>query len=293
VTITPVRPDSRAISDDSIQVLIEEARRHRRRRLIAWLVTVLVLGGLIAAAVVGFDSGGSGHGKVSLSNATPNPAIAGPFSVVRSEMLAYLFPTSGADFTSGNKFAVLMNGTRAQSKAVCLSKAGYSSVITYSSGGSAVGDNIEFPNIGELSSRGFILTGPATREPSYIVKNTGAQPTGSAAAAYRSARSQCGEASFVPFTKLLNQANSLTGAWENRIVPGIDHSPAFQSALVGWSACVQRGGVNVTSLEGFFGYADAVAQRADSALKSCPMTEYAWASSSPLAWHRRKRYATK
>ncbi len=239
MTIAPVRPDSRTLSDGSIQVLIEEARQHRRRRLITWLVAVVVLGGVIAAALVGFNSGGSGQGRVSLSSATPNPAIVGPFSTIRSEMLAYLLPTSGADFTSGNKFGVLMNGVRAQSKAACLSKAGYSSVITYSGGGSAVGDNTEFPNIGELSSRGFILTGPATREPSYSVVNAGAQLTGRVATSYRSARSQCGDASFVPFTTMMNYANPLTNAWENRVVPGIDSSPAFQGALVGWLVCVR------------------------------------------------------
>jgi hypothetical protein len=250
VTIAPVRPAEEAISESSTQVLIEEARRHRRRRLTSSVAAVIVIAGVIGGIVAGHDSGRAGLTRVALRRGVPNPAFTGPFSKTQSEMLAFVLPTSGADVTTGAKFMNRMSGLVAEDKAACMSRAGYSSTVTYKPGSFAVGDNTQFPPIAELAAHGFVLR--AVNEPYYGVEYIGKPLSGSAIANHVSTRTTCEASSQSPLSALLAQTQPLTKVWQGRIIPRINRTSAFKKALTGWSYCVSQGGVPATSIDGYF-----------------------------------------
>jgi hypothetical protein len=186
VTFTPVRPVEEAISDSSTQVLIEEARQHRRHRLAIWLVVTIVIASVAVGIVAGHNSGRGGLTRVALRRGVPNPAFAGPFSKTRSELLAYVLPTSGADITTGAKFMNRMQGLVAEDKAACMDRAGSKSTVTYTRGSFAGGNNTQFPPIAALSANGFVLR--AVDEPYYGVDYVGKPLSGSAIANHVSTR---------------------------------------------------------------------------------------------------------
>jgi hypothetical protein len=250
VTIAPVRPTEEATSEVPIQVLIEEARQHRRRRLALWLVATIVIASVTVGIVAGHNSGRGGLTRVTLRPGVPNPAFTGPFSKTQSEMLAYVLPTSGADITTGGKFMDRIAGLVVEDKAACMDQAGYNSTVTYTPGSFAVGNNTQFPPIAELSANGFVLR--AVNEPYYGVKYIGKALSKSAIAKHTSTRTQCGTSAQSPVNALLAQTQPLSSAWQGQIIPSINRTSAFKKALVGWSSCVSQGGVAATSIDGYF-----------------------------------------
>jgi hypothetical protein len=250
VTIAPVRPAGEALSVSSTQVLIEEARQHRRRRLTAWFAAVIVIAGVLGGIVASHDSGKAGLTRVSLAHGVPNPAFTGPFSRTRSEMLAFVLPTSGADVTTGAKFMNRMAGLVTEDKAACMSQAGYDSTVTYTPGSFAVGDNTQFPPIGALSAHGFVFR--AVNEPYYGVKYIGKPLSRTAIANHVSTRTACEASSQGQLNTLLAQMQPLRKVWQERIIPRINRTSAFKKALAGWSYCVSQGGVPATSIDGYF-----------------------------------------
>lgn len=262
MTITPVRPTEELISGSPIQVLIEEARQHRRRRLAIWLVAMVVIAGVFAGIVAGHDSGKGGLTRVTLRHGVPNPAFTGPFSKTQGEMLAYVLPTSGADITTGAKFWNQISGLVAEDKAACMDQAGHNSTVTYTPGSFAVGNNTQFPPIAALSAQGFVLR--AVNEPYYGVEYLGKPLSGSAIASHVSARTKCEAAAQSPVNALLAQTQPLSKVWQGRIIPRINRSRAFKKALVGWSYCVSQGGVPATSIDSYFQYISPISQDATS-----------------------------
>ena len=250
MTIAPVRPTEEATSEVPIQVLIEEARQHRRRRLALWLVATIVIASVTVGIVAGHNSGRGGLTRVTLRPSVPNPAFTGPFSKTQSEMLAYVLPTSGADITTGAKFMDRLSGLVTEDKAACMDRAGYPSTLTYTPGSFAVGNNTQFPPISALSLNGFVLR--AVNEPYYGVKYMGKALSNSAIAKHTSTRIQCAATAQSLENALLAQTQPLSNAWQSQIIPSINRTSAFKKALVGWSACVARGGVAATSIDGYF-----------------------------------------
>lgn len=250
MTIAPVRPTEEPISEASIQVLIEEARRHRRRRLALWLVVTIVIASVAVGIVAGHNSGRGSLTRVTLRPGVPNPAFTGPFSKTRSELLAYVLPTSGADITTGTKFMNRIASLVVEDKAACMDRAGYKSTVTYTPGSFAVGNNTQFPPIAELSGNGFVLR--AVNEPYYGVDYVGKPLSGSAVTNHVSARRKCAASAQSRVNALLAQTQPLSSVWQGQIIPGINRSGAFKKALVGWSSCVSRGGVAATSIDGYF-----------------------------------------
>ena len=261
MTIATERPMATAHAEEPIQVLIEEALQHRRRRYAVWLAALLLVGALVTVLATGGGSGGSKLANNSHDNANAGPIAAGALPTVRSELLAYLFPTSGADFAKGDRYATLISGLTVQSTAACLTDAGYPSTVRTSRWGNVGGDNSEFPDIAQLSSRGFLLTGSTSRLTTYDIVSVGSAPAGAAAAAYWSARSRCGAAARAHFAPIASSSAALVAAWSGHIVPSIDRSATFQKALVGWASCLQRRGVHVTTLSDFFQFADAASHK--------------------------------
>lgn len=250
MTVAPVRPAQEAISESSVQVLIEEARQHRRRRLALWLVAMVVIAGVIAGIVAGNDSGRGGLTRMTLRHGVPNPAFTGPFSKTQSELFAYVLPTSGADITTGAKFMDRVQGLATEDKAACMSRAGYNSTVTYTPGSFAVGNNTQFPPIAALSAHGFVLR--AVNEPYYGVEYLGKPLSGAAIVNHVAARTECEAAAQSPVNALLAQTQPLSKVWQGRIIPRINRSGAFKKALVGWSYCVSQGGVAATLIDGYF-----------------------------------------
>jgi hypothetical protein len=261
MTIATERPTAGAHAEEPIQVLIEEALQHRRRRVGVWLAALLLVGALVAVLAMGGGSGGPKLAHNSLDNANASPLAVGALPTVRSELLAYLFPTSGADFANGLRYTALISGLTVQLKAACLTDAGYPSTVRTTRWGNVGGDNSEFPDIAQLSSRGFLLTGSASHLTTYNVASVGSAPTGAASAAYWSARSRCGAAARAHFSPIARAYAPLAAAWSGHTVPSIDRSATFQKALVGWASCLQRRGVRVSTLSDFFQFADAASHK--------------------------------
>lgn len=261
MTIATERPTAAAHAEEPIQVLIEQALQHRRRRFAIWLAALLLVGALVTVLAMGGGSGGTKLAHNSQDNANASPIALGALLTVRSELLAYLFPTSGADFAKGNRYATLISGLTVQLKAACLTDAGYPSTVRTSRWGNVGGDNSEFPDIAQLSSRGFLLTGSASYLTTYKVASVGSAPTGAASAAYWSARSRCGAAARAHFAPIARAYAPLVAAWSGHAVPSIDRSATFQKALVGWASCLQRRGVRVSTLSDFFQFADAASHK--------------------------------
>lgn len=250
MTITPVRPDKEANSDSSIQVLIKEARQHRRRRLAIWLTVPIVIVGVLAGIVAGHGSGGGDLTRVALRHGVPNPAFTGPFSKTEGAMLAYVLPTSGADITTGSKFRERIAGLVAEDKAACMDQAGYNSAVSYTPGSFAGGNNTQFPPIAALTAKGFVLR--AVDEPYYGVDYVGKALSGSAIANHVSARTKCEASAQSPVNAFLAQTQPLSSVWQGQIIPRINRTIAFKKALVGFSSCVSQGGVSATSIDGYF-----------------------------------------
>jgi len=200
---------------------------------------------------------------VTLRHGVPNPAFAGPFSKTRSEMLAYVVPTSGADITTGAKFMDRVQGLATEDKAACMDRAGYKSAVTYTRGSFAIGNNTQFPPISELSAHGFVLR--AVDGPYYGVDYVGKALSGSAIANHVSARTKCEASAQNPVNALLAQTQPLSKVWQGRIIPRINRSRAFKKALVGWSYCVSQSGVAATSIDGFFQYTGSLMRGASNA----------------------------
>jgi len=250
LTITPVRPAGEAKSESSIQVLIEEARQHRRRRLAVWLLLVIVVVSVAGVFVAGHDSGSGGLARVALRPGVPNPSFAGPFSETRSELLAYIMPTSGADITTGAKLLDRISGLVAEDKAACMDHAGYQSTVTYTPGSFAVGNNTQFPPIAALAANGFVLR--AVNEPYYGVRYVGKPLSESAAARHTTTRTACEASAQSPLNALLAQTQPLLSVWQGQVIPRINRSSSFKEALVGFSSCVNKAGVEATSIDGYF-----------------------------------------
>lgn len=250
MTIAPVRPAEEVDLQASSQLLIEEARQHRRRRLAVWSVVVVVIAGVLVGVSVGHNSAGGGLTSVPLRHGVPNPAFTGPFSQTQSKMLAFVLPTSGADVTTGAKFMNRLNGLVTEDRAACMDRAGYKSIVTYKSGSFAIGDNTQFPPIAALSANGFVLR--AADEPYYGVKYVGKSLTGSEVASHVAARNQCEKSSSAPLNAFFAARQPLSQAWQERVIPQINRTSAFKKALAGWSYCVSQGGVTANSIDAYF-----------------------------------------
>lgn len=250
MTITPVRPNEEAASDSSIQALIEEARQHRRRRLAIWLVAAVVIVGASAGIVAGHDSGGGSLARVALRPGVPNPAFTGPFSKTQSELLDYVLPTSGADQQAAAKFSLQVQGLLTEDKAACMDRAGYDSAVTYTKGSLVGSNNTEFPPIAELAAKGFELR--AVNFPYFGVAYVGKPLSGTAITNHIAARTNCFASAQSPWNALVKQSEPLANAWQEQVIPQINRTSAFKKALVGFSICVRRGGVDATTIDGYF-----------------------------------------
>ena len=104
MTIATERPTATAHAEEPIQVLIEEALQHRRRRYAVWLAALLLVGALVTVLAMGGGSGGTKLANNSQDNANASPIAVGALLTVRSELLAYFFPTSGANFALGQRW---------------------------------------------------------------------------------------------------------------------------------------------------------------------------------------------
>jgi len=257
VTIAPERPPTDSELPAAAEALIREARQRQRRRRRLLGITFVVV---VALVVLAFDGPGSGR-PVTPGGATGSPTPLGvpSPSQLHAEMLAYYFPTSAADFTVSEQFVSLTNALTAKRQAECLTRAGFPSSINVIPPGNGMGDNTEFPDTSRIATSG--LNSGSQQLGTADLVSTGSWATGRNVHMFNEAKAWCGAASTAFYAPLnTGAAGALQQAWQSGVIPQVDNSPAFTKALTGWSSCMKRGGVDVTTLDGFFTYADSQAQ---------------------------------
>jgi len=257
VTIAPERSPTHSELPAAAEALIREARQRQRRRRRRHGITFVVV---VALVVLAFEGAGSGRPVTPGGAAgSPTPLVIPSPSQIHAEALAYFFPTSAADFTASEKFVSLINALTAKRQATCLTRAGFPSSISVIPPGDGMGDNTEFPDTSRISASG--LNSGSQQSGGADLVSTGPWAAGRNAQMFEGARARC-EAVATAFYAPLNTgtAGALQQAWQSMVVPEVDKSQAFTRALSGWSSCMKRGGVDVTTLDGFFTYADRQAQ---------------------------------
>lgn len=253
MTIAPDRPATWTEPPVGTEALIREARRRQRRR---WTIIGVIVITLTATAVVVLDGPGSGSpAKSTAASGHPTPFVIPSAKQLHDETLGNYFPTSAADFTAGLLFASLVNALTVKREAECLTSAGFPSSIQVVAPGDGQADNTEFPPASRIASSG--LNAGSQQGGSAALIRTGPWRTGLTRRQFAEATSRC-NASAVAIYAPLNSGTpkALQVAWMSSVIPQVDTSPAFKGALVGWSACMRSGGVDVSTLDQFFDYAD-------------------------------------
>ena len=232
------------------------------------MVGILAFALVVGALIVHLGDSGAGRGGVIGAGTTGTPGgsgvkLPGTPGAVRAGMLDYFFPTDGADFAAGFRFSNWEGAVVAKTTDRCLTAAGFPGTSTSAAPLVYSGDNTEFPDLGYLSQHGFLVTeAPA---PPGTIPTQGMST--SRASAYRSADRTCRASAAAGVNSLIRTGAPLQEQWMN-VVTAIDAGPQFQEALVGWQACTQRAGVDVTTLSAFFDYADSQATHGGSAQDS-------------------------
>jgi hypothetical protein len=253
VTIAPERPPVRKAHPMAAEALIREARRRQHRRYAAIVAVVLLVPGAAALAWGGW--GATKSSPPGGSETGGNPLVIPTQSQLQAEMVADLFPTSAADFTKGDQFVSLTNALTVRRQARCLTQAGFPSSMRVIPPGTGAGDNVDFPDTRRISAHGFNYGSQQSGGGALV--STGDHLTGLKAHQFLQAKAFCLAAAVTVFAPLdTGIAASLSAAWQFGVMPSIDQSPAVTSALAGWSACLLRGGVRVTTIDQFFSYAD-------------------------------------
>ena len=238
MTIAPERPPVSLDHPLPAEALIREARRRQRRRYAAIIVVILLALGATALTWGGW--GPTSSPRTGGTNASGNPLVLPTQSQLRAEMLAELFPTSAADFTKGEQLVSVTNALTVQRQASCLTQAGFPSSMQAITPGTGLGDNVDFPDTRRISAHGF----------NYGTQQVGGGALVSAAdqnaPQFLQTSAACLKAAIAVLAPLdTGSAASLSAAWQSGVLPRIDESQGFKSALVGWSACMLRGGVRV------------------------------------------------
>jgi hypothetical protein len=173
-------------------------------------------------------------------------------------MLDYFVPTDGADFAASFQFDDWEARAISQMVNRCLAAVGAPGVgpptlVTYG------GDNEEFPYLSYLRTHGFLVTEPPSSH--HAGGGSSLSPSD------RSADHRCRVAVHAQFRSLESIGGRLMTPWM-QLVAAVDGGPQFQDALVGWQSCTQRAGIDVATIDQFFGYLDEQAHRQTSAQAS-------------------------
>jgi hypothetical protein len=212
-------------------LLIEEARRLRRRRWYSvGLVSVVVAGG-IAIGVSGANSPRTPGGVLNPDGSAFHLAPL-TSTQLKSGLLDYLFPTDAHDLAAGWIFDGRVQMTGAMHQLACMSNAGFAAKIV-ATPSELGGDNTLFPNVGELKSGGFF----GTTSPK-VERFSGPTPTsGSTSPAFDVARQHCGTVALGRVNSLL-QTGNLMGNWAGTLQTSIQHSAAFIRYQKVFASCV-------------------------------------------------------
>jgi hypothetical protein len=232
-----------------IKLLIEEARRLRRRRWY-WvgLLSVVVAVG-IAIGVSGANSPRTPGGVLNPDGSAFHLAPL-TSTQLKSGLLDYLFPTDAHDLAAGWSFAGRVQMTGAMHQLACMSDSGFAAKIV-ATPSQLGGDNTVFPNVGELKSGTFF----GTKAPKVERFSRPTPTSGSTSPTFDVARQHCGTVAFGRVNSLL-QTGNLVGNWAGTLQTSIQQSAAFNRYQKGFASCVQHSGVNVTSIDAFFAYSD-------------------------------------
>jgi hypothetical protein len=240
---------STAAEELRINLLIEEARRLRRRRWYSvGLVSVVVAVG-IAIGISGANSPRTPGGVLNPDGSAFHLAPL-TSTQLKSGLLDYLFPTDAHDLAVGWNFAGRVQMTGAMHQLACMSDAGFAAKIV-ATPSELGGDNTLFPNVGELKIGGFF----GTTSPEAERFSRPSPTSGSTSLAFDASRQHCGTVAFGRVNSLL-QTGNLVGNWAGTLQTSIQQSAAFNRYQKGFASCVQRSGVNVTSIDAFFAYSD-------------------------------------
>jgi len=250
--MTMMQETPAAHEDYLIEALFKEARQRRRRRWIGWLL-VLALGG--GGLALGF--GGRGSGTVSPStNQQPGggnyQALETPSKQTTTAMLDYFLPTSGATFAVGFQFRDAVAAVESQDVSRCITSKGFAAPPTWSPLPYS-GDNTEFPYLSYVGASGFGVAPGFSDGPTAGPTNETSQAQ---AAALNAATKTCRTSTLAVFDPVLLSGSTLQEPWMTQIVPSIDNGAPFQQALIGWRSCMHDAGINVTTIDSFFTYAD-------------------------------------
>jgi hypothetical protein len=250
MTMTAVAPT--VLDDDRSEALFREARRRRWRRWIIGLVGLALVGAGVGLARGGAGSAGGGQLSSQVVAATGDyQPLEHPSKLTTAAMLDWFFPTSGADFAAGWRFLNAFDAVETGAVSQCLAAKGFhfptsSPQIVYS------GDNTEFPYLSYLGTHGF---GPTLIGTSVATDPTKGM-TQAEMSAYKAATHGCRTTISAVFDPALQSGSTLQDQWMS-IVAKIDTEAPFQRALDGWRTCTQHAGVNVSTIQAFFSYADS------------------------------------
>ena len=233
-----------------IKLLIKEARRLRRRRWYAISLVAAVVAGAIAVGTIGSGSPTLPSGIVNPDGSAFHLAPL-TNSQVKTGLLDSLFPTNAHDLAAGWVFADHLQLTRSLNQVSCMSSNGFKSTVvvrkSYLSG-----DNSVFPNVVGLAKENFQDTTSMQADQFERPIPMG----GTTTKAFNLARQHCGSIAFAKVNSLL-YADNLMSSWNGTLQSSIEHSSTFALYQAGFASCVQRGGVNVSTIDTYFSYADS------------------------------------
>lgn len=253
MTITQEAPC--VLDERAMTALFPEARMRRHRR---WAVGILVPVALAGGALA-FGLGGGASGTSSSSAVQPPggnyQAFEMPSRQTTAALLDYLFPTGGKTWAMGFQFGNALFAVESKAVSQCVTSKGLPTPpatpqFPYS------GDNVEFPYLSYLAAHGFGGSVGATLrsyDPTQGMTHT-------QTAAYRAADRACQVSTSAVFNRVTRTGLALQANWM-AVVTAIDAGGPFRHALEGWRTCTQDAGINVSSVEAFFSYADAQAHQ--------------------------------
>jgi len=224
------------------QLLIEEARRLRRRRWVTvTVVAVAIAAGAIVASILG--SGGS-RPPLPILRVDGSTFHQAPLSksAVDSGLLDYLMPTDGVDFANGFRFASRLGLAAAATQLSCMTRDGEPAFGRVSRVAMA-GNNLDYPDLSILSRGTFQSVANG-----HLDQFNGPFPAqGKKTLAFALARQHCGASAYGGEERLLD-VGGIRNLWEGKMDPAINQSVGFKVHDAGYRSCLRAAGLTPNAL---------------------------------------------
>lgn len=223
-------------------MLIEEARRLRRRR---W-VTMTIAAGVIAGAAIVVSTMRSGPPRPVLPTLRAEGSTFHQAPLSRSAttngLLDYLMPTDGTDFAKGLQFVDRMGLAAVARQLTCMARVGepgFGRVAQVATNG----NNLDYPDLSVLSRGTFQSVSSGKLDQFH-----GPFPLrGAKTLAFALARQHCGTSAYAGEQRLL-ETGGIVNEWEGTMQPAINQSAGFKAHDAGYESCLRAAGLTPNAL---------------------------------------------